>query len=170
MKARPSGPDPATTDPQPDPLATAAEEQRLRSTYVRLIGTARALAAGAHAARNAAGQAFHLAERDAARRSHRELTAADAEVGETFDRVRRVLLDRAARLAPGPASALWDAAEWRSPDWLAGGSVRHLRLGSLSVPGIAPDGERLEDLPALVPLLDVGNVAVTATAAGRPTS
>jgi hypothetical protein len=146
--------------PAPDPLATAAEEQRLRATFLRLRAAVDALVAAANAARTAATQAFHAAERRAARQTHRALTQADAEAAEAYDAIRSVLLGRAGRLAPGPAAAPWDAAEWRSADWLATEAVRYLRIGSLVVPGVAPDGERLEDLPALVPLLDVGNLAV----------
>lgn len=157
-QAKPASGPPVT--PEPDPLATAAEEQRVRATFLRLVAAAGALAAGAHAARDAASQAYHLACRDAARQTHRAKTQAEAEVSEAYDQIRPVLLGRAARLAPGPAAAPWDAPEWRSADWLAAESVRHLRLGSLVVPGAAPDGERLEELPALVPLLDVGNLAI----------
>ncbi len=101
-----------------------------------------------------------MAERDAARQTHRELTRADAEVDEAYDSIRTLLLNRAARLAPGPAAARWDEPEWRSADWLATGAARQLRVGSLVISGVAAEGEQLEDLPALVPLLDVGNLAV----------
>jgi hypothetical protein len=155
-----SGSTTTDVDPEPDPQATAAEVQRLRTTFLRLVGAARGLAAGAHAAVGAARQSFHQADRDAVRRSHRELTRAEAELGEAYDQLRTLLVGRAARIAPGPASASWDAPEWRSADWLGSSSARHLRLGSLVVPGLAPEGEQLEDLPALLPLLDVGNIAV----------
>ncbi|MDQ1659995.1 MAG: segregation ATPase FtsK/SpoIIIE, family [Cryptosporangiaceae bacterium] len=141
--------------PVADPLATAAEEQRVKATFGRLGATAAALAAAADIARSAATQEFAVAEREAARATHRSLTGADAEAGEAYDAIRAVLSDRAARLAPGPASAGWD--EWQSsPETGIGeGDARHLRLGTLGDSG----------LPALVPLLGHGNLVVTGEAA-----
>ncbi len=145
-------------EPVPDPQATAAEVQRLRTTYLRLVGAARGLVAGAKAVEGAARDEFKQVDGEAARQRRREQTSADAELSEAHDTARATLLGSASRLAPGPASASWDAAGWRSSDWLGSASARHLRLGSLEVSGLPRD----EDLPALVPLLDVGNVAVVA--------
>jgi hypothetical protein len=72
-----------------------------------------------------------------------------------------VVVNRAGRLAPRLASAPWDSPEWRSADWLGVGAARYVRIGSIAVAGPTPD-ERPPDLPALVPLLDGGNLGFVA--------
>lgn len=139
---------------------TAAEEQRLRTTFLRLRSAVNGLLRTASQTRTDASRAFHEAERDAARQTHRQLSRSDAEALEAYEAVRSVLLGRAGRLAPGPASADWDEPQWRSVDWLGTTGARYARIGSFAVLGATPDTEPVPDLPALVPLLDSGNLAL----------
>ncbi len=133
--------------------ASGTAEQQLRRAFLHLCGSANALASAADTAQDNATQGHTVAERDAARATHRAETRAEAEASEALDNIRTVLLGRAERLAPGLASAPWDAPQWRGGEWLGTGS-RFLRLGTVNVDGL----DAGEDLPALVPLLDAGSI------------
>ncbi|SHN44603.1 FtsK/SpoIIIE domain-containing protein [Cryptosporangium aurantiacum] len=147
-----------TTDPLP------AEERQIRTTFLRLRGTADALLAAADAGRSAATGAYEIAERDAARRTHRAVQKAEADADNAYEEARDTLANRVGRIAPFAASADWDAPGWRSDDWLGTGPARYVRIGSLSVPGADPrqSGAHPDQLPALVPLLDVGSLGLIA--------
>jgi S-DNA-T family DNA segregation ATPase FtsK/SpoIIIE len=159
------------------PLPLPGEEQQVRRTFLRLRGTVDALLAAADAGRSAATGAFEMAERDAARRSHREVEKAAADASEAYERARQVLRDRANRIAPFAASARWEDPGWRSYDWVGSTSARHIRIGALNVPGAAADTGRLPgdpvqgpgsaDLPAIVPFLDSKNLAFAAEGEDR---
>lgn len=150
--------------PSRDDLPTASEEQRLRTSFADLRATCEALAAAADAANAAASHAFSVAERDAARAEHRAVQRAQADASEALESVGTVVRSRAERLAPGLAGMAFGESAWRSGEWLGAGS-RYLRVGTvlphenMSTMDAVVDGE---EIPALVPLLDVGNVALIA--------
>ncbi len=145
-------------------VTVAEEEQWVRTTFLRLRGTADAVLAAADAGGSAATGAYHVAERDAARRTHRTGTRAQADAAQAYEQTRSVLLDRTQRLAPWLAGAPWGNAFWRSADWLGQGHARYVRVGSFHLPGAAPEGST-DDLPVLVPLLDGGNLTLVADGA-----
>lgn len=151
----------------PTRLATSSEEQRLRTSFARLRTTAEAMAAAADADAEQAREEYHVAERDAARAEHRARRRAEAESSEALEDVCSVLLGRVDRLAAGLAAARWADPRWRDGEWLgpdtstvgASDTGTYLRIGTFELPrGLTRNIQT--ELPALVPLLDVGNIAL----------
>ncbi len=142
----------------PSPLATSSQEQRLRTSFTRLHHTASELLGAADAYAQRASARYREAERECAREQHRATEQVEAETGEAVDDVCAVLTGRAERLAPGLAAAPWSDPRWRGGEWLGHDGGAYLRWGALDVPGLALP----TDLPALLPLLDVGNVTLHA--------
>ncbi len=140
----------------PSPLATSSEEQRLRTSFTRLHHIAAELLATADTHMHTTEQRYREAERDCARQQHRATQQVDAQTGEALDDVCAVLIGRAERLAPGLAAAPWSDSRWRSGEWLGCDGAGYLRWGSIDVSGLAIPAE----LPALLPLLDAGNVTL----------
>lgn len=151
---------------EPDEAAEVLpdEERRIRTTFLRLRGTVDAVLAAADAGRSAATGAYDIAERDAARRTHRAVQSAAADAEAAYSRARDILQDRSGRIAPFAAAGDWNDPGWRSDDWLGTGPARYIRIGSLSVPGASPSAGNAnpDHLPALVPLLDVASIGLVA--------
>ncbi|MDM4718885.1 FtsK/SpoIIIE domain-containing protein [Micromonospora sp. WMMA1363] len=131
---------------------------RVRRTLGEALGAARTRVAGA--------QAEVAAERDRLTRVRRAAAAVPARVGAQRDRrladidgrhatriaeLTRRAADAAHREAPGAASAEWE--RWRPTPAGRATPQGALRVGTLGVPGADP-------VPALVPLLDAGHVAL----------
>ncbi|NUS73489.1 MAG: hypothetical protein HOQ05_08815 [Corynebacteriales bacterium] len=128
---------------------TAEEEQLMRAAFLRLHSHTEALRAAADSAAASARNAYTVSERDAARALHRATESAEADAAEALENALTVVQSRAERLAPGLALRDFFDPAWRSGEWLGAGA-RYLRIGSAG------------DAPALVPLLDAGNIVLSA--------
>jgi len=140
----------------PSPLATSSEEQRLRASFTRLHHIAAQLLDAAEDYARIAMQRYREAESHCARAQHRATQQVGAQAGEAIDDVCAVITGRAQRLAPGLAGAPWSDPRWRGGEWLGCGGAGYPRWGCIDVPGLALPTE----LPALLPLLDAGNVTL----------
>jgi len=162
-RSRPAGASPLG-EPDDGAETLPDEERQIRTTFLRLRGTVDAVLAAADAGRSAATGAYDIAERDAARRTHRAIERAGADADSAYEQARDTLVNRAGRMAPFATSAEWSEPGWNSSDFLGTGPARYIRLGSLSIPGAGPrtSNANPDHLPALVPLLDVGSIGLIA--------
>lgn len=149
-----------------EPPATAVAAHQVRAAFLQLRAQAQALLDVADATAAAARHDFSVAERDAARAGHRFRSRTEADAAEAYDSVRAVVLSRVERLAPGLGARPFDDPAWRGGEWLGAGA-RYARVGVVRHDGGA-DVSALGPaaVPALVPLLDTGNVALVADRPG----
>jgi len=151
-------------------LAASSEEQRLRASFGRLQHTAHELLQSADDVERAAVRSYADAERNCAQHQHRAEQLALAQAAQAHEEISEVLINRAQRLASGLAGAAWSDPRWLSGEWLGSGDSSYLRLGSCTVPGLPADLSDQEDLPALVPLLDLGSLTLWESAEQHWTS